>query len=1018
VAKYHDIVGGSWEQRSLFPESVPHLFHYDMTYLWVLEQQRDQRPKTWLTRVEAWKLLFRMFLLEQVSIVTEELRTPLIEVTQRFGVSSLTWLKHRQSGQPVGVLSPTVIVRPLPDFSESDVDRWRLDFKDHELDFNHLVYVAVKDLNLMAGITPYAPRIADILTKEFTPAAATSRAPQGRPIVVPILNRLTWELRKGDSAPLAQMNLLVRSATERPIAEYIPYCPSCGSLLLHEKDAPPIEVARDEIAIECQNKECAQPNQTIPLEFLGIWLRNSATAVLWSPNLIPPMPDLKLPPPPRVEGSQIVFEWNKASIGGEPIRRFLRLSVGDRRILTQQLMSIFFEKLLVLGNLADFQGRAVMPEWGDAIDAERSGSLTVSAEANQVEFRALKIRGWPVAFGKFYKDTALVLMPNVGVGLFPDPSIVGTGWKWYRAFIQGTNIQGLEVSGTGMMPLLPSVATTDAGLPAVVGVQLSNHKSTGVCYIPTVRPPMADYGGAARTSLAIDFGTTNTLVYHQPPREGHVARSRTHALNPRDFASKTLWFAPYRASDEDEVLGHFLPGPGYRADATDPYLIPSEVWRIGRQGLHLIRWISDPPEKDAYGPVTQFKWDIENADFGPTRLAYLKEIILQALPLAMSTWNPARVTEANIGFAYPLAFEYEARAMFRSLLNTLSKDLTQLTGLDVSTTYSINESAACVNAFGAFNGDTFLVADMGGGTLDVALFSVHAGSRIDSHQMGSIRFGGERCIGAMAEQLVPKGTLQELRDAIARGESHKKYGKQDAEMLTTRFETIAFEFLRTMVAAYRQIPGKEAELIKVVLVGNGWHLVESFSRETRARGGKNVYLEIYEKMVQALGDPNLKFHKEPPLTEFPSSKHLVVAGTIQNVTDEASKNELAEQTRPLAKLPAGRTFRIGDIEVKWSDLVGEGVDIGELSQEAAVSSNLVVEMEPEPVPAAAAWKTRFASSVKAVGGKTPYPTHAELLRELRNNISGEPPKLKHGPLELILELEWARTLTREGGSQA
>jgi hypothetical protein len=1017
VTKYQEIVGGSWERRSLFPESVPHLFHYDMTYLWVLERQLDQRPKTWLTRVEAWKLLFRMFLLEQVAIVTEELRTPMVEVTQRFGVSSLTWLKHRQTGQAIGVLSPTVIVRPLPDFEDSDLDRWRADFKDHELDFNHLVYVAIKDLKLMVG-SPYALRIASILTKEFTPAAATSRAPQGRAVTVPILNRLTWELRKGDTAPLAQMNLLVRSATERPIAEYIPYCASCASLLLHEKEAPPIEVHGAEITIVCHNKECAQPNQAVPLELLGIWLRNAGTAVLWAPSMIPPMPDLKLPPPPKVEGSHVVFEWNKASIGGEPIRRFLRLSFGERRILTQQLMAIFFEKLLVLGRLADFQGRAVIPEWGDAIDADGSGPLSVSAETNQVEFRALKIRGWPVTFAKFYKDTALVQMPNVGLGLFPDPSLVGADWKWYRAFIQGANLQDLEVSGTGMTPLLSSLATTESGLPAVVGVQLTKQKSTGVCYIPTVRPPLADFGGAARISLAVDFGTTNTLVYHQPPREGLVARSRTHGLNPRQFASKTLWLALDKEPNKDEVLGHFLPGPGYRYEATDPYLIPSEAWRIGRQGLHLIRWVSEPPEKAAYGPVTQFKWDVENGDFGPTRLAYLKEIILQALPLAMSAWEPAHANGVDIGFAYPLAFEYEARSKFRSLLDRLAEDLTNLTGLEVSTTFSINESAACVNAFGAFNGDTFLVADMGGGSLDLALFSIHAGSRVDIHQMGSIRFGGERCIGAMAEQLVPKGTLQELRDAIARGESHKKYGKQDAEMLTTRFETIAFEFLRTMVAAYRQVPGKAMEPIKVVLVGNGWHLVESFSRETRARGGKNVYLEIYEKMVEALGDPNLTFHKEQPLTEFPSSKHLVVAGTLQNVTDESSHNELGEETRPLAKLPAGRTFRIGDIEIKWSDLVGEGIAIKELSQEEAISSDLVVQMEPEPAPPPNSWKTRFASSVKALGGKIPYPTHAELLRELRKNISGEPPKLKHGPLEVILESEWARTLTRNGGSQA
>jgi hypothetical protein len=1016
VAKYHDIVGGSWEQRSLFAESVPHLFHYDMTYLWVLEQQRDQRPKTWLGRVEAWKLLFRMFLLEQVSIVTEELRTPLIEVTERFGISNVTWLKSRQSGQPIGVLSPTVIVRPLPDFTETDLDRWRVDFKDHELDFNHLAFVAVKDLLQLSGSSPYAPRIADILRKEFNPAQATTRPPAGRPIAVPILNRLTWERREGDATPLAQVNLLVRSTSERPIAEYIPYCASCGSLLLQERDAAALDVNNDELSVLCQNKDCKNPDQKIPLELLGIWLRNASSAVLWLPDMIPPMPDLKLPPLPAVTANQFAFEWNKASVGGEPFRRFLKLSVGERRIESRPLMSIFFERLLVPGRLADFHGRAVVPDWGDAIDPEKPGDVRVSPEMNQVEFRGLKIRGWPVTFTKFYKDTSLSLMPVVAVGLFPDPSIVGSGWKWYRAFVHGTGVEDLEVSGTGMTPLLPNLVTTESGLPAVVGIRSLKQKSTGVSYIPSIRAPIADYGGTAQASLAVDFGTTNTVVYHQPPGSPLVARAKTHGLNPRDFAKKVLWLADSGVWQKEEVLGGFLPGPAFRPDAVDSYLIPSEAWRLGRQGLHLIRWMGDHPEKSPYPPAVQFKWDEERTDYYPTRRAYLKEVLLQALPLAISAFDPARVTEVNIGFSYPLAFEHEARGQFRKLLQATAEDLSELTGLSVSTTYSINESAACVNAFGAFNGDTFLVADMGGGTLDVALFSVQPSTRIDQHQMGSLRFAGERCVNAMAEQVAPKATLEDLRDAIARGDSHKKYAKQDAEMLSTRFATIAFEFLRTMIAAYRTLPGKETEEIKVVLVGNGWHLVEAFSRETRARGAKNVYLEIYADLVRSIGDPNLTFYAERPLTEFPSSKHLVVAGALQNVTGEAPRHEVAEQSNPLAKLPAGRKITIAEtIDVPWSDLVGEGLRLPqELDLATATTANMVVTMD-EGAPAATGWMRRFATSVQVTNGKIPYPTAPELLREMRASISGSPPKLKRGPLQLILELEWARTLTDEQG---
>ena len=1018
MPKYQEIVGGPWEQRSLFPESVPHLFHHDMTYLWVLEQQRDQRPKTWLSRVEAWKLLFRMFLLEQVSITREELRAPFMEMAERFGIRSVTWLKSRQTKQPIGVLSPTVIVRPLPDFADGDLERWRAELKDHEVDFNHLAHVAVKDLRLLPSATPYALRIADILQKEFELAAATNRPPAGTPIAVPILNRLTWEIRSGDTPPLGQVNLLVRSDKERPFAEYIPYC-VCGTLLLQEKDAPAIEVDDVEIAILCPNTECKARDQRIPLEFFGIWLRNSSTVVRWVPNTLPPMPGLQLPPDPSQRGSQLLeYEWNKAAVGGESQRRFLSLSFVDRRIEPVPLMSVFFDKLLVAGPLADFHGSAMLPDWGDALDTERSGTVRVSQEMKQVEFRGMKIRGWPVTFSKFYKESSLHLMPELSVGLFPDPSVVGPGWKWYRAFAHGTGVSEVEISGIGMTALLSNLATTETGLPTVVSVVLAGHGNTGVSFSPILRAPLADYGGTKQASLGVDFGTTNTVVYHQPPDADTVARPGTHGLNPRELCLRVLWLANAGTWSRDQVLGHALPGPGYRNESADPYLIPSEIWRIGRQGHYLIRWSDNQPEgAGPYALEAQFKWD-HDPNFVRSRLAYLKEVVLLALPTAIAAFAPAQVTDVQIGFAYPLAFEHESRDQFRRLLDTLAEVVRKLTGLAVNTSFSINESEACVNAFGAFNADTFLVADMGGGTLDVALFSMSPATKPAKHQMGSLRFAGERCVKAMAEQLAGQGTLQELREAIARGDSHKKFAKLEAEKLASRFATIAFEFIRTMVAAYRRVEGKAEEEIKLVLVGNGWHLVEAFSREVRVRGAKNVYLDIYEDMVEAIGDPHLVFYTERPLTEFPSSKHLVVAGTLQNVTSETTKqHELVEASIPLAQLPAGRSMTIHGTAVQWFDLVGEGVRKlpSGLNLESTSAAEIKVSMDDVPGPPTNNWRTRFAGSVRATDGKIPYPSHPALLRELKDGISGSPPKLKKGPLQLILETEWSRTLTVDRG---
>lgn len=1029
MAGYREIVGGSWEHRSVFAESVPHLFHYDMTYLWTLEQQVDQRPKSWATRVEAWKVLLRLFFLDQLNSTPEELRRPLLDVTERFGVRRITWLRNRQSGQAIGVLSPTVIVRPLPDFVDEDLDRWRAELKDNDRDFKHLLQVAVRDLERAAGTTPFATRISDVLKREFEPRAATAsqRPPGGRTIEVPLLSRLTWEKREGDSPQIGVISLSVRSDSATEIPEYIPLCGACGQLLLQEQHAPAIDVGTPVLTIRCANPQCPQPQQELPLDAFGIWLRNATTVVVWSPEQIPPMPDLMLPPAPNVTPHELHYEWNATTIGGEPYRRFLRLRFPDRSVEIVQLMTIFFTRLLVPGEFNRFKGSPVLPEWHDALDLASPAEVRPSDEQSQVEFRRIKVRGWPLTFSRFYKALSLQRAPELAVGLFPNPAMVGSGWNWYRAFLHTVGEERFEVSCSDGRNVLPPFASTEKGVPRWVAVRSSDDRSTGISYLPQPRRAEDGYGGVTTASMAIDFGTTNTVVYWQPPQRQQqwrlVPRAETHGLDPRKFAENALWFADNGAWQTAEVIAAFLPGPAYRPTASDKYIIPSEVWRVGREGFHLVRWASGHPEgRDArYRQlITQFKWDTEEGEEGltPTRIAFLREVILQSLPMIIAAFDPARVVELKIGFAFPLAFEFASRRQFRAMLDALGRELSRLTGLGVDMSPSINESKACVNAFGSFNGETFLVADMGGGTLDVALFSYDPNGTMRPHQMGSLRYAGERCVEALAVQLGNADEAPLLREAIARGESSKKYGKQSAERVVTQFTTIAFEYLRIMIAAYRaQSDDRKEEPIHIVLIGNGWHLVEAFSAEVRVRGGKKLYHDVYADMVSVLGDAHVVFYDQSPLSEFPSSKHLVVAGALQNVTAQTTVDELSESTNVLAKLPAGRSMTVAGETMPWWALVGEGATLpAGLNLATATDAKIHITTNEMPAPPPQAWMKRLENSVGASGGTLPYPTEPELLRELREGLVGSPPRLKRGPLQLILELEWSQALSRRRGS--
>lgn len=1022
MARYREIVGGSWEHKSVFAESVPHLLHQDMSYLWALEQQPDQRPKTWATRVEAWKVLLRLFFLDQLIISPEELRQPLLDVTERFGVRRVTWLRNKATSQAMGVLSPTVIVRPLPDFVDEDLDRWRAQLKDNDRDFRHLLAVAVRSLEQAAAVSPFSTRIAEVLRRELSPAATSQRAPGGREVEVPLLQRLTWERTDGDLQPVVSVNLSVRSDLAGEIAQYVPYCAACGALLLQGRNAPAIEVGTAEVKIRCANPQCTSPDQEVPLTLFGIWLRDGNTAVVWTPEQIPPMPELMLPPPPTVAGSELEYEWNAASIGGESFRRFLRLRFRDRRIDVVQLMSIFFTRLLVPGQFSSFSGSAVRPEWSDALDATQPAEVRALDEQTQVEFRNVAIHGWPLQFSRFYKALSLQRAPELAVGLFPDPSVVGPGWKWFRAFIDGAGSEQYRVACSDGMQVLGSFSSTEHGVPRSISVRSAADPAIGVSYIPQRLQRDDEYGGTVTASMAFDFGTTNTVVYWQPPQRQQqrrlVPRAETHGLNPRDLARQALWLADNRAWREAESIASFLPGPLYRRNATDPYIVPSEVWRVGREGFHLVRWSTEDPDGKNRAPLGHFKWDSDDVSvegYTPTRLAYLRELTLQALPVVLAAFDPARVTAVKLGFAFPLAFEHEARVQFRRMLDALAAEVARLTGLEVTAGSSINESKACVNAFGSFNGETFLVADMGGGTLDVALFSYDPDGTMRPHQMGSLRYAGERCVEALAAHLnIPEASL---RDSIAVGDSAKKHGKHTAERVVTQFTTIAFEFLRVMVAAFRKEPDRAEETINIVLIGNGWHLVEAFSSEVRVRGGKGVYREVYKDMVSALGDPQLVFYDRPPLTEFPSSKHLVVAGALQNVTAQSTTDELSESEIKLACLPAGRTIEFASGEVPWWSLVGEGIDLPEgLDVTSAAKARLHVRLDEMPPIPNTAWQQRLANSVGAKNGVFPYPTEGELQRELRSGLSGTPAKMKRGPLQVILELEWAQALSRRPGS--
>lgn len=114
-----DILSNPWSTLNLLPESIPHLLHWDLAYLWVLGRKPEVRPANWRVRAEAWRKLLGHLLLGNLKLETQVIREPLAEYTRQYGIEQVT--KLYLNGKLVGVTSPVVLVRPLPDATDEEL---------------------------------------------------------------------------------------------------------------------------------------------------------------------------------------------------------------------------------------------------------------------------------------------------------------------------------------------------------------------------------------------------------------------------------------------------------------------------------------------------------------------------------------------------------------------------------------------------------------------------------------------------------------------------------------------------------------------------------------------------------------------------------------------------------------------------------------------------------------------------------------------------------------------------------
>lgn len=1014
TGKYTQVVDANWDDRILFPESVPHLFHFDLLYLWMLERDSDRRSRGWNDRIEGWRYLAMLFLLGDLHVEEEAIREPFLAFTRPFGIERVSWLKSHSGPDQLGVLSPTVLVRPLPDFARPVLERWGQVFGDlsrREDEVRHFVDLAIGHLTegeSKSQLT-FRSRLARVLEREFG-RGKLARPPGGRHVSIPVLRSLGWARPRLKAEVPFEVSLLVRDGGERQVRALVPRCNQCSDLLTRTQEEPPTEVRGASIQATCSQGHVNE----LPLASFLIWYRGKGQVVVWRDDHQIP---LESPPPRTIQGSQVDMEWNPGRVGGDR-RRFLRLRFPEAIVREHSLDEVFFEKILIPGKLEGFRGLSVRPDWIDVLQRPDQVALEVDTSIPRLVYRDMALAGWPVPVSRVFGGLSLDLRPDLAVGLYPDPARVGVDWKWFRAFLDGPGRGEHRLVCGGSEQVLAWVAEMRNGPPRVFCVEPATQSATGVTFVAGLSAAGAPLP-TARARVGVDFGTSNTLIaFYRIERGGGLGQPA--ALAPSVLLDLVAWFAAPADAGWEAGAGDFLPARGYRNNTEDSHIIPSALWVFSyhQQVRRLVRWDDRAPQPGAE-PLSGFKWEPPGGSFEEERHAYLQEVLLLCLPTILAqTTRMQRVTDIDLGFAFPLAFDHSARSRMLDLLDRLGRDLLQLTGLRFQFMH-LNESAACVNAFGMFRqGETFLVADMGGGTIDLALFTAGYKGRTELHQIGSLRFAGEDGIQALAHK---KGSTSQddmitwrLRDLISQGTARDLYGSDlDGRKVVNRLVVLAFEYLRTMVVAFRK--QQQDRPIRVVLVGNGWHLVDAVSERARQLGVQRFYSEFYRHLLQQLSEPDLELYEGDPLPRLPGSKHLLVHGALENTVD--AKSQELRNDASLSRLPAGRAMvfeppQRAPIPIGWEHILGEDetVALPSIARGDLDPGNLRLDFHNLP-PLSSSWRLELLDAFEVRDeAAIPYPDEPKLRRRIGRTIDRN--RIGLGPLQAILEDRWREELNR------
>jgi hypothetical protein len=1015
--KFTDLVNAvAWNDYTLFPESIPHLLHWDLAFLEVLEKDIGSRPQGWQQHIQAWRKLLAIFLLGKVEIVREPIKGQFAEFAGLFEmtyVNVLWWTAEAPSSintesslrlrkMPIGVTSPTVLVRPLPDGDEIEQ---LPDFT--QATSSNTSYAAFHDLlqnlhaKLATATNTTAHRLAAVLLREFKDELVESSSStlnadiNERSIKIDFLTAINGSIfLLGKPAPdtaffsSVEINYLAGFGPSK----WVPRCRCRAAAPLTQNEPVRLEFQQEEVILRCP--DCGEQTP-VPIEnFMMFW--NNGKLVVWKEREEEFSTAVgRLPPKAQILGQSVQFTWSAISAGHRYPNSILFECEGAE-IESISSRQVFYSKILIPGELRQFGNLRFSPTPVRISARQLLTSVPkCRIDGERVTFLGLKLRGVPVAYDKGYLQ---LQRESVGIGIFPKQ--LHSGWKKYRLFHTG-NRAGLQIR-TEQSEAVGSRNTVDVtnGWPGAVSVEDQN-SDAGTCWLLGTAPT-AELG-AGTIYVGLDFGTTNSIVYFKKDQNG-----QPESVKPRDFLK-----ASEHVAGSSIVNTSFLPAADYQALADDDAAIPSAIWQNSDHDLTFIRWNSQPPVETMQA-AGGFKWESSRDGLQALqRAAFLNELLFLTTATLTARYFSRQPVTWFLGVAYPLAFSENQRSSYQDMCENLISELKSYTpSAQAHRIFSVNESYACVRAFGSANiGDVYLTADLGGGSLDLALFTKIAARQgqenVSYHQIGSLAIGGETFVKRVANRLAGGGDSDDqywsVRDSIAQSSVSRTFTLQPFSELAVEFLPIALEYVRTMLAAF--VREHQGTAIKVLLVGNGWRIQQFAGQEmaawNSALGRLFKYLEMFA-IDGARGYEN---------EDHSNTKHLVAKGAAENAAFDG-RHELKHSPKE-SKLPAGRSFKLlsdaREVTIQWFQIVGTGAD-EPIDMLGRVAGQLGIDFLRDDAPLAPErWRNVLEVALPNI---VTYPPDPILRQEFQSGLIDQ--RAAKGPLQIILE----RTANRLGEQHA